>query len=40
MNLMDKDKLDQVCIVKRIGEPKYKNNVIRGQRKHLKVNDV
>ena len=44
MHLMDKDKLDQVCIVKRIGNPKYKYNVIRGQRKHvtkvLKDNDI
>ena len=24
MDLIDKDKLDQVCIVKRIGDPKYK----------------
>ena len=44
MNLMDNDKLDQVCIVKRIGNPKYKYNVIRGQRKHvtkvLKENDI
>ena len=29
MDLIDKDKLDQVCIVKRIGYPKYKYNVIR-----------
>ena len=44
MDLMDNDKLDQVCIVKRIGNPKYKYNVIRGQRKHvtkvLKENDI
>ena len=35
MDLIDKDKLDQVCIVKRIGHPKYKYNVLRGQRKHV-----
>ena len=44
MNLMDKDKLDQVCIVKRIGKSTYKYNVIRGQRKHvtkvLKENEI
>ena len=44
MNLMDKDKLDQVCIVKRIGKYTYKYNVIRGQRKYvtkvLKENDI
>ena len=44
MDLVDKDKLYQVCIVKRIGDPKYKYNVIRGQRKHvakvLKENDI
>ena len=41
---MDNDKVVQVCIVKRIGNPKYKYNVIRGQRKHvtkvLKENDI
>ena len=44
MNLMDKDKLDQVCIVKRIGKSTYKYTVIRGQRKHVtkvvKENDI
>ena len=44
MDLIDKDKLDQVCIVKRTCDPKYKYNVIRGQRKHvtkvIKDNDI
>ena len=44
MDLIDEDKLDQVFIVKRIGDPKYKYNVIRAQRKHvtkvLKENEI
>ena len=44
MDLIDKDKLDQVCIDKRTCDPKYKYNVIRGQRKHvtkvIKDNDI
>ena len=34
MDLIDKDKLEQVCIVKRMGDTNYKYTVIRGQRKH------